>query len=189
MEPEGSLPHLQVPATSLYPQPDQSSPCPSQPTSWRSILILYSHLRLGLPSGLFPSGFPTKTLYTPFLFHTCYMPRPSHSRFYHPNRNLCFRVPDSGEAIRLRQNRTKEHSHYEALSVGAPRLDWYNFQYTPGVNSMRPLVWGRYKILHYFISMCCILLSGLQVWLKEFPVNRYKVPVYRLTCWRGLLPL
>jgi len=27
-----------------------------QPTSWRSILILCSLLRLGLPSGLFPSG-------------------------------------------------------------------------------------------------------------------------------------
>ena len=35
------------------------------PTSWRSILILSTHLRLGLPSGLFPSGFPSKTLYTP----------------------------------------------------------------------------------------------------------------------------
>ena len=35
------------------------------PTSWRSILILFTHLRLGLPSGLFPSGFHTKTLYTP----------------------------------------------------------------------------------------------------------------------------
>ena len=37
------------------------------PTSWRYILILSSHLRLGLPNGLFPSSFPTKTLYTPLL--------------------------------------------------------------------------------------------------------------------------
>ena len=43
------------PIQSIYPHP----------TSWRSILILSTHLRLGLPSGLFPSGFPSKTLYTP----------------------------------------------------------------------------------------------------------------------------
>src|SRR5215472_6555298 len=46
-----------------WASPIQST-CP-HPTSWRSILILSTHLRLGLPSGLFPSGFPTKTLYTP----------------------------------------------------------------------------------------------------------------------------
>ena len=40
------------------------------PTSWRSILILSSHLLLGLPSGLFPSSLPTKTLYTPLLSPT-----------------------------------------------------------------------------------------------------------------------
>ena len=40
---------------------------PPHPTYWRSILTLSSHLHLGLLSGLLPSGFPTKTLYTPLL--------------------------------------------------------------------------------------------------------------------------
>ena len=43
------------PIQSIYPHP----------TSWRSILILSAHLCLGLSSGLLPSGFPTKNLYTP----------------------------------------------------------------------------------------------------------------------------
>ena len=43
------------PIQSIYPHP----------TSCRSILLLSTHLRLGLPSGLFPSGFPAKNLYTP----------------------------------------------------------------------------------------------------------------------------
>ena len=52
-------------------------------------LNIISHLLLVLPSGLFPSGFPTKTLYTPLL--SLYLPHahPSHSsQFDHPD-NIC----------------------------------------------------------------------------------------------------
>jgi hypothetical protein len=55
MEPESSLPHSQVSATCPYPEPTPSSPY-NPTTSWKSILILSSHLRLGLPIGLFRSG-------------------------------------------------------------------------------------------------------------------------------------
>ena len=44
-----------------------SSPYPHIPFHEDSSIILSSHLRLGLPSGLFPSGSPVKTLYTPLL--------------------------------------------------------------------------------------------------------------------------
>ena len=66
MEPDGSLPHLQVSATCPYIELDESVHAPHL-TSWRSILILSYHRRLGLPNGLFPSDFPTKTLYMPLL--------------------------------------------------------------------------------------------------------------------------
>ena len=59
---------------------------PQHPTSWRSILILSSHLRLGLASGLFPSGFPTKTLYTSLICPICATCPARHSSQYgHPN--------------------------------------------------------------------------------------------------------
>ena len=44
---------------------NQLHPISTPPTSRRSILILSSHLRLGLPNVLFPSGFPTRILCTP----------------------------------------------------------------------------------------------------------------------------
>ena len=70
MEPKDLLPHSQEPDTSPCPEPDQSSPCP-HPISWRAFLKLSSHLCLNLPSVLFPSGFPTKTLYAPLPSPTC----------------------------------------------------------------------------------------------------------------------
>ena len=39
------------------------------PNSCKSILKLSSHLPLGLPNGLFPSGFRTKPLYASLLSH------------------------------------------------------------------------------------------------------------------------
>jgi hypothetical protein len=50
-----------------WTRPIQSTP--PQPISRRSILILSTHLRFGLPSGLFHSGFPTNNLYA-FLYST-----------------------------------------------------------------------------------------------------------------------
>jgi hypothetical protein len=68
---EGSS-YLQKPATDPYLATERSTPKPLHPASLRSILIPSS---LGLPSGLFPPGLPTKTLYK-FLSHACHMSRP-----------------------------------------------------------------------------------------------------------------
>ena len=71
MEPEGSLPHLQVPAPCPCPEPARSSPYPTFHFP-KIHLNIIPHLRLRLPSALFPSGFPTKTLYT-------HLPSPIHA--------------------------------------------------------------------------------------------------------------
>jgi hypothetical protein len=42
-------------------------------TFWRSILMSYSYLHLGLPNGLFPSVFSTKTLYVSLLSPPSYV--------------------------------------------------------------------------------------------------------------------
>jgi hypothetical protein len=59
MYPKSSLPHSKHPATCAYPEPHQFSPCP-YPTTWLSILTLYSHLRFVLPSSSFPQVSPPK---------------------------------------------------------------------------------------------------------------------------------
>jgi hypothetical protein len=69
--------HKCPPPALSWTRPIQS--LPPRSTCWRYTLIISSHTYLGLPSGLFPSSFPIKTLYT------CYMPSPFHSsRIDHP---------------------------------------------------------------------------------------------------------
>jgi hypothetical protein len=70
MEPEGSIPNSQELSTCSFPEPNQSSPHPPSPSP-RSIQTLSTHLCLGLPSSLFPSGFPTNNLYTFLIYPIC----------------------------------------------------------------------------------------------------------------------
>jgi len=63
------------PVQSIYPHP----------TSWISILILFTHLRLGLPIVSFPPVSPPIPYTPPLLTHTRHMPSPfNSSRFYQP---------------------------------------------------------------------------------------------------------
>ena len=75
-----SVRHLSLswasPIKSIYPHP----------TSWRSILILYTHLRLGLPVVSFPPVSSPRPHTHPLFTHTRHMPSSSHSsRLYHPH--------------------------------------------------------------------------------------------------------
>ena len=86
MLPEGSLTHSQ--RSPVVPVLIQNNPVHAAPSLLGRIhFVLFSHLRLVFPSGLYPSGFPSrKTICTSLLPYTCYMPIPSHwFGFHHPN--------------------------------------------------------------------------------------------------------
>jgi hypothetical protein len=51
--------------------------------SSRFNLILFTHLCVGLPNGLFPSGFPTNNLHLVFSTYSYYIPCPSHPPWLH----------------------------------------------------------------------------------------------------------
>jgi hypothetical protein len=62
METKGSLPCSQQPSSGPYPEPDESSPYHPNLSRLKSVLILSTHLRVGLPSGLIFSGLFFKKL-------------------------------------------------------------------------------------------------------------------------------
>jgi hypothetical protein len=86
MEPEGSSPHSQAPAT--IPILSQPNPVLTPTSHFLKIhlnIILPS--RPGSPKGSLSLRFPHQNpVHTSPFPHTCYMPRPSqYSRFYHPH--------------------------------------------------------------------------------------------------------
>ena len=89
MEPKVSLPSSQeLTACPCSPEPDESSQgFLSQ--FLRYFLILSWHLWLCLPNGLFPSGFPTKSLYAPLPICVTYRNQSHSSWFDQPNNVRC----------------------------------------------------------------------------------------------------
>ena len=65
MEPEGSLPPLEEPATCSFPKPNQFSPYPHIPLPEYPSKYYPPNYAWAFQVASFPSGFPTKTLYTP----------------------------------------------------------------------------------------------------------------------------
>ena len=85
--------------TSLrHPSLTWASPIQStnpHPTSWRYILILSTHLRLGLPSALFPSGFPNQDpIHTPSGNFGNFVQPDSSLQYLHHPLNFPYTKPD-----------------------------------------------------------------------------------------------
>jgi hypothetical protein len=70
MEHEGWFGRSQAQDTWMYHEPNEPSQY-SDPTHFRTTLILSSHTQLDIPGGVFPSGFPTKTLYAVLFSYIC----------------------------------------------------------------------------------------------------------------------
>jgi hypothetical protein len=75
-----SMPHSRGLSSNPYPESNQLISSYWYLFSLRSILILSSHLSLGLPKGLFPVGVPVKTLKA-FLHSSILATWPAHLNF------------------------------------------------------------------------------------------------------------
>ena len=142
---------------------------PAQPIYKRSILILSSHLCLGLLSCLFPSGFHTKTLYVPlsppYMPHAC----PFHSSWSDHQNNIWWGL----HIIKLLMMQFPPNTILAQISSSAP-CSWTSSTHIP------PSMWQtefHIHILHHFCTL----------WSKCFKNEKKKTKNFRLhvsrLCW------
>ena len=86
MEPVGSLPHSQVPATCPYPEPARSSPYSNIPLFHFNIILASMS---GSPKWSLSLRFPHQnSVYASPLTHTRYIPLPSNSSWFYYPKNI-----------------------------------------------------------------------------------------------------
>jgi hypothetical protein len=116
-----------------------------------------------LPSGLFPSGFPTKTLLIYLLPNTYYMPCPSHPPWFDHLNNIWLdvRVPNSSQAIVHESSLTSLEVTLLPATFYGP---WLDLKRLPNalcvastwlkllLSTSRRYVWGREGIAPFIIK-------------------------------------
>jgi hypothetical protein len=89
---ESEVHYLDQKSPLLGPFLSQINPVDTPSSYLRSILILFIHLCLDLPSSFYPSGFPTKLLHAFLFCHSCYIPCPSHPPWLDHSKYTWWRV-------------------------------------------------------------------------------------------------
>jgi hypothetical protein len=126
---------------------------PSHPISLRFILKVFTHLSLGLPSGLFHSSFPINILHA-FLPHSCYMPCPSHPPWLDHSNYTWRRV----QVMKLIMQFSPTSSHFISL--------W--FKYSPqhlfsNTLSLRSSLNIKDQVSHPYIATGKIIALYIQI--------------------------
>jgi hypothetical protein len=135
IEPEGHY-HVHK-SPPLDPIISKINPFHTTPSSLRSILILSTHLHLGLPSDLFfPAGLPINILLHSSSPHLCYMPCPSpppwldHSNYTWWRLQVMQFAPTYSHLIPLQSKYSPQHTILKYLSLCCiSKLKWTSICY------------------------------------------------------------